>query len=171
VRPSISISANGSAFDTFLYAAVGDDKNGMLLTVLSALARRNVDPWEEAAELSRLPRETAVKKFVSMLEALPGQSTLADRTAIAERLILLLPNHVDMTSRSETATHPPVQRSPHMSELSLVMIYVALMFVGQWVYFRQAATTPERSAVAAVTPPTVAQPEAPAGQVRPYEER
>jgi len=50
------------------------------------------------------------------------------------------------------------------------MIYLALMFVGQWVYFRQAAPTPERSAVAAVTPPTVVQTQSPAGQV-PDEER
>ena len=38
----------GCEFDRFLYASVGDDNNGMPLTVLSALARMDVDPWEEA---------------------------------------------------------------------------------------------------------------------------
>jgi hypothetical protein len=42
-----------SAFDNFLYAPIGEDKNGMLLSVLSALARQGIDrkyvpvPWED----------------------------------------------------------------------------------------------------------------------------
>jgi hypothetical protein len=39
----------GSEFDGFLYARIGEDSNGMLLSVLAALARLDVDPWEEAA--------------------------------------------------------------------------------------------------------------------------
>jgi hypothetical protein len=53
-----------------MYAAVGDDDNGMSLTVLSALARQNVDSWEQAAALSRLPAESAHTKPVALLEAL-----------------------------------------------------------------------------------------------------
>lgn len=34
-----------------LYAAVGDDNNGVLLTVVSVLARQDVDPWEQVARL------------------------------------------------------------------------------------------------------------------------
>jgi hypothetical protein len=44
MRHSASISQLGSKFDAFLFAPVGNDKNEMVLSVLSALARLNVDP-------------------------------------------------------------------------------------------------------------------------------
>jgi hypothetical protein len=53
-RPA-SVSALGSEFDDFLFAPIGEDGNGMLLSVLSALARLGFDPWEEAAKLAQLP--------------------------------------------------------------------------------------------------------------------
>ena len=45
--------------DEFLFTPIGEEENGMVLNVMSAFARRNVDPWEEAARLSRLPRDVA----------------------------------------------------------------------------------------------------------------
>ena len=36
-------------FDEFLFTPIGEEENGMVLNVMSAFARRNVDPWEEAA--------------------------------------------------------------------------------------------------------------------------
>jgi len=48
-------------FDDFLCASIGEEENGMALSVMSAFARRNVDPWEEAARLSRLPRNVATE--------------------------------------------------------------------------------------------------------------
>jgi hypothetical protein len=38
-------------YNDFLFAPIGEQANGMQLSVLSALARMNVDPWEEAARL------------------------------------------------------------------------------------------------------------------------
>ena len=38
----------GAEFDKFLGAPVGEGRNGTPLSVLSALARLNVDPWHEA---------------------------------------------------------------------------------------------------------------------------
>ena len=55
MAPTPSISVLGSEFDDFLFAPIGDDRNDMPLSVLSALARLDVDPWEEAAELARWP--------------------------------------------------------------------------------------------------------------------
>jgi hypothetical protein len=43
-----SASRLGSEFDDFLFAPIGEDRNGMLLSVLSALARLDIDPWQEA---------------------------------------------------------------------------------------------------------------------------
>jgi hypothetical protein len=56
-----SVFTLGSEFDNFLLAPIGDDNNGMLLSVLSALARLDVDPWEEAAVLARLPGDVATR--------------------------------------------------------------------------------------------------------------
>jgi hypothetical protein len=66
-----SLSPLGSEFDNFLFAPIGEDKNGMLLSVVSALARLDVDPWQEAGELARLPPESAIARLASRISALP----------------------------------------------------------------------------------------------------
>jgi hypothetical protein len=68
---STSISPLGHEFNEFLFAPIGEEKNGMLLSVLSALARLDVDPWREAAELAQLPRQTATQRLASLIAALP----------------------------------------------------------------------------------------------------
>jgi hypothetical protein len=45
-------SIQQSQFNDFLFAPIGNERNGMLLTVLSALARLDVDPWREAASMA-----------------------------------------------------------------------------------------------------------------------
>jgi hypothetical protein len=79
-----SVFRLGSEFDVFLFAPIGEDRNGMLLSVLSALARLHVDPWQEAAKLARLPREAATQRLASLIAALPdGPSAHLDPGALA----------------------------------------------------------------------------------------
>src|SRR5271165_3171433 len=52
----------GPEFDEFLGAPIGEDRNGTGLSVLSALARLDVDPWQEATSLARMPREAAGRR-------------------------------------------------------------------------------------------------------------
>jgi hypothetical protein len=93
VTPATSISFFRPEFDDFLYAPVGADGVEMPLSVLSALARSDVDPWMEAAELSELPKGAAAQRLASLIARLPGgRWTLADSRAIADRLIELLPS-------------------------------------------------------------------------------
>jgi hypothetical protein len=93
VTPATSISFFRPEFDDFLYASIGADAGEMPLSVLSALARLDVDPWTEAAELSELPKGTATQRLAALIARLPGgRWTLADSTAIADRLVELLPN-------------------------------------------------------------------------------
>jgi hypothetical protein len=82
----------GSEFQDFLYAPICQEQEGMTLSVLSALARRDVDPWMEAERLSQLPKETATAQITDLLEGLP-RLTLArlDRVEVAARLSALLP--------------------------------------------------------------------------------
>jgi len=97
-----SVSPLGSEFDNFLFAPIGEDRNGMLLSVLSALARLDVDPWQEAGELAQLPGETATQRLASLIAALPdGPSAHLDPGMVATRLIALLPRRVrpDIPSR------------------------------------------------------------------------
>jgi hypothetical protein len=125
-----------SRYNGFLYALVGEDKNGAFLTVLSMLARQNVDPWEEAADLSRLPRDSAMQKLISMITASAGQpSTTAELRAVADRVIALLPGRVASAGRTHDASPggPPLGQPPARARLLLIAIYIGLMFCGQWI--------------------------------------
>ena len=87
-----SLSPLGSKFDAFLFASIGEDRNGMPLSVLSVLARLGVDPWREAAQLAHLPEETATLRLASFIAALPDeQAAHPDPEIAAARLIALLP--------------------------------------------------------------------------------
>jgi hypothetical protein len=86
------IPISGSEFNDFLFAPIGEDRNGMLVSVLSGLARSDVDPWQEAARLAQLPGETAAERLATLIYALPdGAASYPDPRAIATRLIALLP--------------------------------------------------------------------------------
>jgi hypothetical protein len=82
----------GPEFDDFLYASIDEGRNGKPLSVLSALARLDVDPWREAAKLARLPKEVATQRLAALITALPDEAS-AHRSAgaIATRLIAFLP--------------------------------------------------------------------------------
>jgi hypothetical protein len=89
---SASLSQLPSEFDDFLYAPIGEDGNGMLLSVLSALARLDLDPWQEASRLARLPGKTATQRLASLIAELPdGPLAHRDPGMIAAGLIGRLP--------------------------------------------------------------------------------
>ena len=86
------ISIGPSPFDAFLYASVGEDKAGIELTVLSALARLGFDPWNEASRLADLPRAAAAQALAKSIALLPlGNWREADSPEIAARLVGRLP--------------------------------------------------------------------------------
>jgi hypothetical protein len=62
----------GDRFNAFLRSALWQDRDGTPLSVLSALARLDVDPWEEASQLASLPEHSAAAKLAAMLANLPG---------------------------------------------------------------------------------------------------
>jgi hypothetical protein len=81
-----------SEFNEFLFAPIGEEGNHTLLTVLSALARLGLDPWQESARLALLSREKAVQSLASMIAGLPnGRWAQSESAAIASRLVALLP--------------------------------------------------------------------------------
>jgi len=89
-------------FDGFLFATIGEGGNGMLLSVVSALARLDLDPWQEAAALDKMPREAATRKLASLIAKLPSeQLEKLDWRTTAARLIALLPK-----KKTEATTMP-----------------------------------------------------------------
>jgi len=90
LRPEYSLGH--SEYNAFLFAAVGEEKVGLPLTVLTALTRLGFDPWREAARLSDLPKETAARVFAVTISMLPeGDWKASDSEAIAARLVNWLP--------------------------------------------------------------------------------
>lgn len=81
-------------FDRFLQAFVGEDRNGNAVTVLSALARLELEPWEEAAALAALENEAAGSRLEMLLSQFRDVPSLKqDCGSIARKLTRLLPKH------------------------------------------------------------------------------
>ncbi|HUN45952.1 MAG TPA: hypothetical protein VMU85_05510 [Stellaceae bacterium] len=94
-----------SEFGAFLYASIGEDQKGMPLSVVSALTRLDIDPWQEAARLSALRNEEAVSALALTIDRLPEvRREFWDARRIAAGLVALLPRGGFVA--------PPAQASP-----------------------------------------------------------
>jgi hypothetical protein len=131
----------GPEFDNFLFASIGDDRVGPLLSVVSALARLEVDPWKEAAGLARMPREQAKERLTLLIASLPKGSTASQSPkAIAARLIALLPQAGNFNTAAP-ATLRLVAPIPH-SRLFVGLGVLALLLVGYFIFTARAANAP-----------------------------
>jgi hypothetical protein len=93
-RPSVSSPT--SRYDDFLFASICEEANGMRLSVLSALARMNVDPWDEATRLAAMPKAVAERTLVSILDLVSGRKwNPSEAEVVAARLVRLLPQRGD----------------------------------------------------------------------------
>jgi hypothetical protein len=82
-----------ASFERFVYADVVEERNGMTLSVLSALSRRGLDPWQEAQRLAELPPAAAIDALAHTLASLPlSLSFPDDARATSQRLVALLPS-------------------------------------------------------------------------------
>src|SRR5437867_5454312 len=83
-----------SDLNDFLFAAVGEEQNGMPLNVVSGLTRLGLDPWEEAGRLAALPKALAAEKLAPIIARLPfDRPEPSDNLAISRLLVELLPEH------------------------------------------------------------------------------
>jgi hypothetical protein len=79
-------------FDPFLSSPLWLDRNESPLSVMSALARLDIDPWQEAASLATLSKGAAITRLSTLLGPLPGApSTKPDREGLCQRALGLLP--------------------------------------------------------------------------------
>jgi hypothetical protein len=118
-------------FERFVYADIAIEPNGMELSVLSALSRRGLDPWQEAQRLAQLPRLAAADGLAQILRAVPAvQSLRLDVKVTAERLVSLLP-----IRRAVTAGPFPSKLSatPVQIPRGFTLVMMAAMFGGMLV--------------------------------------
>jgi len=70
-----------------------------MLSVLSALTQLDFDPWQEAAELTRLSADKATRRLAGLIASLPvSESAPRDAGKIAARLVALLPRGASINS-------------------------------------------------------------------------
>ena len=111
-----------SDLNDFLFAAVGDEPNGMPLSVISALTRLGVDPWDEAARLAALPKVLAAEALAPMIARLSvGRSPRFDDLAVARRLAGLLPMHEHAALPGREPTNAGGEKYAHA-----IMFFVSL---------------------------------------------
>lgn len=124
----------GSEFNDFLFASIGKDRNDMPLSVLSALARF---PWHEAAELARLPGETATQRLASLIAALPdGPLAHLDPGTISARLVALLPrrDRSNLPSRDTLLSVGAATNPQALIYVTTIYVIVAIFMMGaQWI--------------------------------------
>lgn len=122
---------DGNNFDRFLYASVGEDRNGYVVTVLSALARLGLDPWQEASELGALSRDVAHNRLSSLLSGFGDvPALLLEHGSKARELAHLLPqDHSQERSRSGLSA---IQRSPISGGaiVAILLVLAQVFFLG-----------------------------------------
>ena len=92
------LSSLDPQFDRFLYAQLCEHDE-MTVSVLSALTRQNIDPWQLAARLTELPKAQAVKTLASIVEDSTSRRwSPSEANAEAIRLIGLLPSQNNFSS-------------------------------------------------------------------------
>lgn len=107
---SACFSLLNANFEPFLFSSIGEQENGMPLTVASGLARLGRDPWAEAGRLAQLPREAATEALAAMITSVsPAWVKPSDAPGIAARLVLLLPSGVSSSSAGQTGPADPPQ--------------------------------------------------------------
>ncbi|MBI1416906.1 MAG: hypothetical protein GC146_06765 [Limimaricola sp.] len=102
---TINLKPHPPEYERFLYAPVGEDNNGYVVTVLSTLARLGLDPWNETADLVASGRDAARLRLGALLSKSGDVPALeADHGRVADELSLLLPQRARKDERRPAAS-------------------------------------------------------------------
>jgi hypothetical protein len=111
-------------FDAFLFASVGEEVDGVPLSVLSALSRLDLDPRAEAARLAKLTKEAAADQLARMIALLSDRHwSVSEARRIACDLIERLP--VARTAGKDDRAAPGARPTTGFA-VSSSWIYLAL---------------------------------------------
>lgn len=87
------VSRLESKYDTFLFALLCEDDE-LALSVLSVLARQDLDPWQESSRLAQLSNEQAINSLASRIwKSNSERWSPSEASILAIHLIQLLPSH------------------------------------------------------------------------------
>ncbi len=132
--PPPGFSLAQSEFNDFLFEFVVDEKDGHYLTVISALARLDLNPWDEAARLAQLPRAGAIDELTAVIrdqETEDWQPT--DPRSIATRLVDFLPKY---RAASATPRPPGVTKTKRPKsaprEILMWLVFATVVVVVVW---------------------------------------
>jgi len=115
-----------TAFDPFLFAAIDEAPNGMLLSVQSAIARLDLDPWSEAASLSSMARPAATERLTWLLSSLPSSQLKAPATATIARLVGLLPRAAKRDSWTPAAVTLTKTKGYGPATICVIVVLLAI---------------------------------------------
>ncbi|HQS18280.1 hypothetical protein [Reyranella sp.] len=132
VLPDYALSR--ARYTAFLFTVVGTERrdaanSGEDITVLTALTRIGIDPWQEAARLALLPRVEAAKSLAATFINLPDTRwTLGDAAGTAQRIVDTLP---------QVSRHRPAPLGSRIflrwrfwAAVCLVLALLALIYLG-----------------------------------------
>jgi len=122
----------GPEYNNFLFATVGAERNGGYLSVVSALARLDLDPWAEAAKLARLPADRAIAKLTAAIAAQRDLGAGEAPAKIAARLVALLPRSAAAAAARQA---PTSNVKTYLSTTSIVVLAFALLLAAQFAFY------------------------------------
>ncbi|WP_050931988.1 hypothetical protein [Aestuariivita boseongensis] len=127
---------DGSDYDAFLFSAVGEDRTGTAVTVLSALARLDLEPWTEARELSQLGPDDAQVRLTTHFEAITDIPALALASeSRAVKLLSLLPKSAPLRDskslKTDTISFPKLSMSWTMMAVVGVVVLTWFFYLAQ----------------------------------------
>ena len=128
-----SLHPDGHDFDPFLYAVLGEDRDGASVTVISALARLGLDPWKAAADLAALDPKAARERLGAILEGVKDIPNLdREHRRVAANLVLKLPKR--LLRRAAKTAAPSTWGRPPMS-IGWLLVLVLVGFAVARLYF------------------------------------
>ncbi|TMV09147.1 hypothetical protein FGK63_08555 [Ruegeria sediminis] len=117
-------------FERFLHASVGEDRVGDAVTVFSALARLDLEPWEEAPALAALENEAAGSRLEMLLSQFRDVPALKQDYRLVARELIRLPER-----RERCATiSGTVAKGPAMSS-GVIWMVLAILFLAMQMVF------------------------------------
>ena len=151
------VSAVDAEFNAFLHAPIGEEENGMTLSVVSALARQNLDPWAHASYLNSLPWQAAVRELAAMIAGLPaGPVARQSPEAIATRLIALLPKRPDAHPRRALSGAARVfNPATWFNHRAMLWAYLGSLLISLWIIAALHRAPPTDKAVAPSATPAL----------------
>jgi hypothetical protein len=109
----------------------------MQLSVVSALARMDTDPWEEATRLAAMPKAIAERTLVSMLDRVLGKNRSPSATeVVAARLVQLLPHQGE-----DGTIAPPTEAARVSAQRTYWLVWLGFALAMSLLSPRHQATT------------------------------